>query len=75
MIQCSIMIPGEEGPFEISVVGAVKTIDESFGLRAVFSSPQPAAQQALAQHLIMMRKVAAVPKADAKAAPKKKGLW
>ena len=74
MIQCSIMLPGEQGPYEISVAGAVKTVDESFGLRAVFSSPQPASQQQLAQHLITMRKYAEA-EAKAKPAPKKKGLW
>ena len=71
MFQCSIMLPGEKEPFEISVAGAVKTLDQAFGLRAVFSSPQPVAQQALAQHLIATRK----PEEPAKSAAKKKSLW
>ncbi len=75
MLQCSIMLPGETEPVEIAVAGAVKTVDESFGLRAVFGSPQPAAQYALAQHLIAVRKYAQEPKPDPKVAPKKKGLW
>ncbi|MEI7607133.1 MAG: hypothetical protein WCJ64_07095 [Rhodospirillaceae bacterium] len=76
MFQCSILLPGEKEPYEVSIAGAVKTVDESFGLRAVFSSPQPQAQQALAQHLILSRKAeAANAKPDPKAASKKKGLW
>ena len=71
MLQCSIMLPAETEPFEVAVAGAVKTLDESFGLRAVFSSPQPHAQQMLAQHLIRLRKAPS----PAKASPKKKGLW
>ena len=75
MVQCSIVLPGETEPVEISVAGAIKTIDESFGLRAVFSSPQPQAQQALAHHLITMRKFTEAAKAEAKAPVKKKGFW
>lgn len=75
MLQCSIMLPGETEPVEIPVAGAIKTIDDSFGLRAVFSSPQPQSQQALAQHLINMRKVAEAAKVETKAPAKKKGFW
>ena len=71
MFQCSILLPGEKEPYEVSVAGAVKTLDQDFGLRAVFSSPQPAGQQALVQHLIATRK----PEEPAKTAPKKKSLW
>ena len=70
MLQCSIMLPGETEPFEVAVAGAIKTLDDSFGLRAVFSSPQPHAQQILAQHLIGLRKAPVAGKA-----PAKKKLW
>ncbi|MEI6558206.1 MAG: hypothetical protein WCO00_07335 [Rhodospirillaceae bacterium] len=68
MLQCSILLPDEKEPFEISVAGAVKTVDESFGLRAIFSSPQLYSQQRLAQHLIEQRKAAEAANLD----PKKK---
>ena len=75
MFQCSVMLPGETEPYEVAVAGAVKTIDESFGLRAVFGEPQPAAQHALALHLIAIRKFAEAAKIAAKAPVKKKGFW
>jgi hypothetical protein len=55
MLQASILLPGAAEPVEVSVAGAVKTLDADFGLRAIFASPQPHAQRALANHLIALR--------------------
>lgn len=71
MFQASILLPGEEEAIEVAVAGAVKTLDADFGLRAIFSSPQPAAQRALALHLMELRKHEPPPEIKAK----KKGLW
>ena len=56
MLQADILLPRDGEPFTVSVAGAVKTLDDDFGLRAIFSSPQPYAQVELAQHLIALRK-------------------
>ncbi len=77
MFQCDILLPSETEPYVISVGGAVKTIDNDFGLRAIFASPQPHVQINFANHLILARKHddAAAIAAAAKTTTKKKGFW
>ena len=65
LFQCVILLPDEEQPFEVSVGGAVKTLDDDFGLRVIFGSPQPYAQQRLASHLMAVRKYEEAAKAKA----------
>jgi hypothetical protein len=55
MFNAEILLPGEAEPLVIRVAGAVKTVDGDFGLRAIFTSPQPGAQLALATHLMALR--------------------
>ncbi|MBI1208389.1 MAG: hypothetical protein GC191_14025 [Azospirillum sp.] len=57
MFQGAILLPSADEPFEFAVAGAIKTVDDQFGLRALFQSPQPHAQARFAQHLMAVRRL------------------